>query len=66
MLIFSDYVKRDVGYGGLPKRLTFRCLTLTRELAYAIAYADDDVPIRVRFVGDKSRDFVLPMEVRWV
>lgn len=67
MLIFSDYVKRDVVYGGVTETIDFPMSNAnTRALAYAIAYVDDDVPIRVRFVGDKNRDFVLPMEVRWV
>jgi len=66
---YSDYVKREVNWngGGVTEQVDFPLSHKdTRALAYAIAYAEEDEEIRVRFVGEKNRTFTLPMEVRWV
>ena len=62
-------MKRDVNWnsGGVTERIDFPMSNAdTRALAYAIAYADKEEEIRVRFVGENNRTFTLPMEVRWV
>lgn len=67
MPTFSGYMERDVNWngGGVTERIDFPMSNAdTRALAYAIAYADEDEKIRVRFVGERSRTFTLPTEVR--
>ena len=69
MPIFSNYMQRDVnwGSGGVTEIIDFPLSNGdNRALAYAIAYANEEEEVKVRFVGDTNRTFTLPIEVRWV
>lgn len=64
--IFDDNVVREVESGGIMERVDFSMrLSGTKDLAYAIANAQEGEEIKVRFVGDTYHyDFYLSTPVR--